>query len=155
MGGKEGVVNSHEGGFDPFRRPGGAPHAPTERIAAGGVSVKRLGRFARNERLSHRVATFCPVRWVLAGRARHIVDPYRRGAWVDESFRDARSNLGLRGLWLATCERTERLLIVMAVVMMLAVLTALKWRSEHGRQYPQLSTKRRGVALRVLRQGLE
>ena len=89
------------------------------------------------------------------GKARKIAELYRRRMWIEESFRDAKSNLGLASLWLATCERMERLLIVMAVTMLLCVLTALKWRSENGDRDPQLSTKRRGGALSVFRQGLE
>jgi hypothetical protein len=100
-----------------------------------------------------------PEPWYLVtnveGKARKIAGLYRRRMWIEESFRDAKSNLGLRGLWLCTPERMERLLIVMAVAMLLCVLTALKWRSEHGREDPQLSTKRRGGALSVFRQGLE
>lgn len=100
-----------------------------------------------------------PEPWYLVtnveGKARKIAGLYRRRMWIEESFRDAKSNLGLKGLWLATCERMERLLIVMAVAMLLCVLTALKWRSENGDKDPQLSTKRRGGALSVFRQGLE
>jgi hypothetical protein len=100
-----------------------------------------------------------PEPWYLVtnveGKARKIAGIYRRRMWIDESFRDAKSNLGLRELWLSTPERMERLLIVMAVAMLLCVLTALKWRSEHGQEDPQLSTKRKGGALSVFRQGLE
>lgn len=100
-----------------------------------------------------------PEPWYLVtnvqGKARAIANLYRRRMWIEEAFRDAKSNLGLRGLWLATCERMERLLIVMAVAMMLCVLTALKWRSDSGGKDPQLSTKRRGGALSVFREGLE
>ncbi len=100
-----------------------------------------------------------PEPWYLVtnveGKARRIAALYRRRMWIEESFRDAKTNMGLKGLWLATCERIERLLIVMAVAMFLCMLTALKWRSENGAIDPQLSTKRRGGALSVFRQGLE
>jgi len=100
-----------------------------------------------------------PEPWYLVtnveGRPRAIAELYGRRMWIEEGFRDAKSNFGLRGLWLATCERMERLLIVMAVGMMLCMLTGLKWRSEHGGRDPQLSTKRRGGALSVFRAGLE
>lgn len=100
-----------------------------------------------------------PEPWYLVtnveGTARAVERLYRRRMWIEECFRDAKGGMGLRKLWLARVERIERLLIVMAVVMMLSVLVALKWRAEHGGKDPQLSTKRRGGTLSVVRLGLE
>jgi len=100
-----------------------------------------------------------PEPWYLVtnveGTARSVERLYRRRMWIEECFRDAQGGMGLRKLWLARVDRIERLLIVMAAVMMLAVLVALKWRGEHGAKDPQLSTKRQGGTLSVVRLGLE
>jgi len=126
-------------------------------VRYGKVFYHRMRRLPVSLCISH--AEPAPEPWYLVtnveGKARAIADIYRRRMWIEESFRDAKSNLGLRGLWLATTERMERLLIVMAVAMLLCILTALKWRSQHGEEDPQLSTKRKGGALSVFRQGLE
>ena len=86
---------------------------------------------------------------------KEVVRFYRQRMWIEESFRDAKSNLGLHKLWLATAERIERMLIIVAVVMWLAVLVALDYVARHGEVDPQLSTKKRGGTLSVFRTGLE
>jgi len=100
-----------------------------------------------------------PEPWYLVtnveGTARRVEKLYRRRMWIEECLRDAKSGMGLGKLWLARVERIERLLIVMAVVMMLAVVVALSWRAEHGGKDPQLSTKRRGGSLSIFRLGME
>lgn len=86
---------------------------------------------------------------------REVVGLYRQRMWIEESFRDAKSNLGLAQLWLATPERIERMLILVALVMLLAVLVALQYRARYGDRDPQLSTKKRGGTLSIFRTGLE
>ncbi len=80
---------------------------------------------------------------------------YRRRMWIEESFRDAKSRLGLDRLWMAEPDRMERMMILVAVVMLLSVLVGLRWRRRHPGRDPQLSTKRRGGALSVFRTGRE
>jgi hypothetical protein len=43
--------------------------------------------------------------------ARRIVRIYRRRMWIEESFRDAKTHLGLKALWLSTASRIERMMI--------------------------------------------
>jgi len=90
----------------------------------------------------------------VAGKAERICAHYRRRMWIEEAFRDAKSNLGLDKLWLAHPERMERMMIVVALAMALSILTGLKWRREHPGQDPQLTTKRKGHCLSVFRLGL-
>jgi len=122
-----------------------------------GVRYHKSRRVPVNLVLVHREPA--PEPWYLVtnmeGTARGVEKLYRRRMWIEECFRDAKGGMGLGKLWLAEVERIERLLIVMAVVMMLALLVALKWRGEHGAKDPQLSTKRRGGSLSVVRHGLE
>jgi len=80
---------------------------------------------------------------------------YRKRMWIEESFRDAKSGLGLKRLWLSEAVRFERLLIVVAIVMLLNILTGLQYRRAHGETDPQLTTKRRGRTLSVFRLGFE
>ncbi len=80
---------------------------------------------------------------------------YRQRMWIEESFRDSKSNFGLDELWLSEPERMERMMIVLAVAMLLVVLRGLQYRQTHGARDPQLSTKKRGVVLSIFRIGLE
>ena len=80
---------------------------------------------------------------------------YRQRMWIEEAFRDCKSNFGLSDLKLSEAERMERMMIVVAVAMLLAVLRGLQYRQKHGGRDPQLSTKKRGVVLSIFRIGLE
>jgi len=99
-----------------------------------------------------------PEPWYLVTNvagSKQVVETYRERTWIEESFRDAKSSWGLDELWLARPERIERLLIVMAVAMALAILAALQYRREHGARDPELSTHKRGGTLSVFRIGAE
>ncbi len=80
---------------------------------------------------------------------------YRQRMWIEESFRDAKSNFGLDELWLSEPERMGRMMIVVALAMLLSVLRGLRYRQKHGGKDPQFSTKKRGGTLSVFRIGLE
>jgi len=80
---------------------------------------------------------------------------YRRRAWIEEHFRDAKSGLGLQRLRLRRADRIERLLLVAAVAVLVAIGVALGWRAEHGALDPQLSSHKRGRSLSVLNLGYE
>jgi hypothetical protein len=119
-------------------------------------------RYHKRQRLpvdlvvSHREPA--PEPWYLVtnveATAARIASVYRKRMWIEQSFRDAKSNLGLSRLWLAEPERIARLLILLAIVMLLAILTGRDYRRRYGERDPQLSTKRRGGALSVFRTGL-
>jgi hypothetical protein len=80
---------------------------------------------------------------------------YRKRMWIEESFRDAKSHLGLDRFWAAKPERMERMMILVALVMLIATLVALDYRRKHGNRDPQLTTKRRGRTLSVFLLGME
>ena len=80
---------------------------------------------------------------------------YRKRMWIEESFRDAKSNLGLHRFWAAKPERVERMMILVAVVMLVTILVGLGYRRRFGNRDPQLTTKRRGRSLSVFRLGRE
>jgi hypothetical protein len=106
--------------------------------------------------VSHREPAVEP--WYLitnVGGTRRVEQAYRKRMWIEESFRDAKSGLGLKRLWLSESVRFERLLIVVAIVMLLNVLAGLQYHREHGDTDPQLTTKRRGRTLSVFRLGFE
>ena len=79
---------------------------------------------------------------------------YRKRNWIEQHFRDAKTHMGLDELQVRRAKRIERLVILMAIVMALAVLTGLKWVAAHPGQDPQLTTHRRGRSLSLFRLGL-
>jgi len=99
-----------------------------------------------------------PEPWYLATsfeerlRAEQI---YRKRMWIEESFRDAKSRLGLDRFWAAKPERIERMMILVALVMLVTTLVALEYRRTHGEEDPQLTTKRKGRTLSVFSLGRE
>ena len=98
-----------------------------------------------------------PEPWHLVTNAegiRPVVELYRRRMWTEQSFRDARSGLALEKLWTARVDRIERMITLVAIVMLLSVLSGLAWRRRHGGRDPRLSTKRGGGALSIFRLGL-
>jgi len=128
---------------------------------AGRLSYRKV-RYHKRERVPTRLAlTHCepaPEPWYLVtnvATAAHAVRLYRKRMWIEEGFRDAKSTLGLKRAWLSGAERMERLMILVAVVMLLAILVGLRYRRRFGQRDPQLSTKRRGGSLSVFRTGLE
>jgi hypothetical protein len=80
---------------------------------------------------------------------------YKKRMWIEESFRDAKSRLGLNRFWAARPERMERMMILVALVMLVTTLVALEYRRRHGEEDPQLTTKRKGRTLSVFSLGRE
>jgi len=87
--------------------------------------------------------------------ARPVVEAYRRRAWIEQHFRDAKSRMGLDRLRMARAAGIERLLILMAIVILVAILTALQWSGRNDEQQLQLTTRKRGRSLSLFRLGLE
>jgi hypothetical protein len=133
------------------------PRRPWELRRYDGVLYHRSKRVCVSLVVTHEEPAAEPWYLVtnLSGGAKSLVKAYRRRMWIEESFRDAKSNLQLKGLWLATRERMERMMILVALVMLLAVVVGTQWRAANGSKDPQLSTKRRGGTLSVFRIGLE
>jgi hypothetical protein len=99
-----------------------------------------------------------PEPWYLVTNApgsRAIEAAYRRRCWIEEHFRDAKSGLGLDKLRLKRAHRIERLLIVAAVAVLVAIAVGLSWRAEHGGADPQMTSHKRGQSLSVLTLGCE
>jgi hypothetical protein len=99
-----------------------------------------------------------PEPWYLLTNApgtKAIEAAYRRRAWIEEHFRDAKSGLGLDELRLRRARRIERLLIVAAVAVLVAIAVGLGWRAEHAGTDPQMSSHKRGHSLSALRLGYE
>jgi hypothetical protein len=80
---------------------------------------------------------------------------YRRRMWVDESFRDHKTTLGMKHLWLAEADRIERMMLLVAIVLLVAMLVAEQYRQRHGNRNPRLTTWHRKVTLSIVRLGLE
>jgi hypothetical protein len=121
------------------------------------VFYHKTRRVAVNLVVAHKEPA--PEPWYLvtnlddAAQAAHA---YRQRAWIEEHFRDAKSNMGLNKLQVNKAKRIERLMILLAVVVMAAVLVALAWKQEHGEKDLQLTTHKRGVnVLSMFRLGLE
>jgi hypothetical protein len=99
-----------------------------------------------------------PEPWYLVTNApgsRAIERAYGRRCWIEEHFRDAKSGLGLSSLRVGRARRIERLLVVAAVAILVAIAVGLGWRSEHGEGEPQLTSHKRGRNLSALRLGCE
>ena len=88
------------------------------------------------------------------GDAEDICRLYAERMSIEQAFRDGKSNLGIDKLWLAQADRMERMMIVVALAMAMAILTGLNWRRKHHGKDPQLTTKRKGWSLSVFRLGL-
>jgi len=80
---------------------------------------------------------------------------YRKRMWIEESFRDAKSRLGLHKFWAAKPERIERMMILVALVMLVTTLVALEYHRRHPGEDHQLTTKRKGRTLSVFSLGQE
>jgi hypothetical protein len=80
---------------------------------------------------------------------------YRKRMWIEESFRDAKSRLGLHKFWAAKPERMERMMILVALTMLITILVALEYHRRHPGEDPQLTTKRKGKTLSVFSLGRE
>lgn len=96
--------------------------------------------------------------WYLVSSPEEVdsaVSLYRKRMWIEESFRDAKSHLGLHRFWAAKPERVERMMILVAVVMLITILVGLGYRRRFGDRDPQLTTKRRGRSLSMFRLGRE
>jgi hypothetical protein len=99
-----------------------------------------------------------PEPWYLVTnleRPRAAVKAYRGRAWIEEHFRDAKSQMGLDRLRIRRAKSIERLLILMAIVTAVAILIAMDWTRRHRGQDPQLTSHKRGRSLSLFRLGLE
>lgn len=131
---------------------------------------RRRGLCARYPRVLYHKSARVPVSLVVAHRepapepwylvtnvagTKAIEKAYRRRAWIEEHFRDAKSGLGLDALRVKKAQRIERLLIVAAVAMLVAISVGQGWRTAHGGGEPQLSSHKRGRSLSAFRLGCE
>jgi len=106
--------------------------------------------------VSHREPAFEPWYLITNVEGQGLIEQiYKKRMWIEESFRDAKSNLGLSKLWLSDPGRMQRILVIAAVAMLLAVLIALDYENRHPGRDPQLTTKRQGTTISVFRKGLE
>ena len=99
-----------------------------------------------------------PEPWYLITNVRGtkaVESAYQRRCWIEEHFRDAKSGLGLDELRLKRAHRIERLLLVAAVAVLVAIAVGLGWRAERGEADPQMTSHKRGQGLSVLRLGYE
>jgi hypothetical protein len=99
-----------------------------------------------------------PEPWYLVTNARGkaaIEKAYHKRCWIEEHFRDAKTGLGLKGLRLRRAHRIERLLIVAAVAMLVALAIGMGWCSEHGESDPQMTSHKRGRSLSLVNLGYE
>ncbi len=98
-----------------------------------------------------------PEPWYLVTNLKNQVQAvacYQRRNWIEQQFRDAKTHMGLDKLKVRAAKRIERLLILMAIVMALAVLTGLKWVAEHPGQDPGLTTHKKGRSASLFLLGL-
>lgn len=79
---------------------------------------------------------------------------YRRRNWIEQQFRDAKTHMGLDELRVRSARRIERLIILMAIVMAVAILTGLKWAAEHPDEDPGLTTHKRGRTVSLFLVGM-
>ena len=84
-----------------------------------------------------------------------VVKWYRQRMAIEESFRDAKTGLGLKCLRLSRADRVERMMILVAIAMWINVLVGLDHDRQWGGKDPQLTTKRRGRTLSMFRRGQE
>jgi len=132
------------------------PRCPKRIARYDRVCYQKSRRVALSLVVTHREPA--PEPWYLLTNVegtKEVVRLYRQRMWIEEAFRDAKTNLGLSKLWMARADRMERMLILVALAMVLAVLRTFHHRRRGGMRDPQLSTKRRGGALSVFRTGLE
>ena len=98
-----------------------------------------------------------PEPWYLVtnlhSTAHEIVRLYRQRMWIEESFRDAKTHLGLKKFWVSKSDRLERMMILVALAMLIFVLVALDYQRKFGQKDPQLTTKRKGRTLSIFRLG--
>ena len=144
-------TRSHRGKLDNIMR------RPSRAVRYTQVLYQKTRRVPLNLVVTHREPA--PEPWYLVtnadAHAREVARYYERRMGVEEGFRDAKSGLGLKHLWLATARRMERMMVLVAVAMALSVLAGMDWRRRFGNRDPQLTTKRRGGEISVFRLGLE
>jgi hypothetical protein len=83
------------------------------------------------------------------------VRTYRKRMWIEESFRDDKTNLKLNCLWLWTPERMERMMILVAIVMLVAILVAITHEHRNPGKDLQMTTRRKGCTFSVFNTGIE
>ena len=86
-----------------------------------------------------------PAPWYLVTNldvsARKAANLYAKRMGIEEGFRDCKSGLGLKSLWLGGPERMDRAMILIALAVLLAALTAAKSLSK-GEQLKLCNNKR-------------
>lgn len=99
-----------------------------------------------------------PEPWYLVTNiegTKRVVDYYRMRMWIEESFRDAKSQFQLKKLWVARAERMERMFLLVAIAILLAILASLDHCRRNGPVDPQFTTKRSGRTMSLVFMGLE
>lgn len=98
-----------------------------------------------------------PAPWYLVTNmditARKAASLYAKRMGIEEGFRDCKSGLGLKYLWLGAPERMDRAMILIALAVLLAALTAAKSIFK-GETLGLANNKRRGRVLSFLALGL-
>jgi hypothetical protein len=135
---------------------GNLPRKPRRAVRWAHVLYHKTQRVPVSLVMAH--AEPAPEPWYLVTNVeglRRVVNLYERRMWIEESFRDAKSRLGLNKLWLARPERIERLFILAALAMLMSVLVGLDHRRRTRGADPQLTTKRKGQTLSLFFLGLQ
>jgi hypothetical protein len=128
---------------------------------AGRVRSYRNALYHKQSRVPvHLVVTHkepAPEPWYLVTNLEdeaEAVASYRRRNWIEQQFRDAKTHMGLDQLGVRAARRIERLMILMAIVMAVAILTGLKWAAEHPGEDPGLTTHKRGRSVSLFLVGI-
>lgn len=136
---------------------GNIARKPSRAVRYGGVLYQKRRRVPINLVVTH--AEPAPEPWYLATNteagAREVARLYARRMAVEQGFRDAKTGLGLKHLWLASSERMERMMVLVAITMALSVLAGAHWRRRNPGRDPQMTTKRKGGEISIFRLGLE
>ena len=98
-----------------------------------------------------------PAPWYLVTNldisARKAASLYAKRMGIEEGIRDCKSGLGLKHLWLGGPERMERAMILVALAVLLAVLTAAKSQAK-GERLKLSNNKRKKQVLSFFKLGL-
>jgi hypothetical protein len=121
------------------------------------VRYRKRGSVIVNLAITHREPA--PEPWYLVTnlpRKERVDRIYKCRMWIEESFRDAKSTLGLKRLWMSKPDRMERMMILVAIAMLIIILVGLDYVLRFGStHHHHLTTNRRGRTLSVFRLGFE
>jgi hypothetical protein len=119
------------------------PHKPGKRAFYKNALLHKTRRLRVNLVVTHQEPAAEP--WYLATNLDepplHIERLYAKRMSIEQEIRDAKSGLGLKGLWLSEPERMERMMILMAIAFLLIALTAAACQ-QRGED-PQVTTSKR------------